>query len=150
MADSDSSGTDQRFLKAVRDQAEARKDMDFQGFMAYFAPEALAQLRDTLAGQSGRRPRLPRPGDIERYEVLEAETEADTGVSTVCYSGYGSFVLKQRWQRLEAGWRVTAMERPPELVTGPSLMQRLKRLPDSFSPVRASRPPGRGPGMMGR
>jgi hypothetical protein len=149
MAEEEFDGVDRRFLAAVRDQAAARKEMDFQGFLGYFDGAALARLRGTMEGLAGRRARIPRPGDIERFELLAATSDGDEGHSEVRYSGYGSFVLKQDWKRTEAGWRVTGMERPDDLATGPSLLQRLKRLPNSFSPVRMSRPPGRGPGMMG-
>jgi hypothetical protein len=137
---------DSRFLAAVRNQAEARMEMDFQGFLGYFLPEAMAQMRATMGAQGGR-PQLPRPGEIERFELMEVRSDGDEGRSAVRYSGYGSFVLKQEWKRTEAGWRVTNMDRPKELATGPSLLQRLKRLPDNFASVRMSRPPGGGPGM---
>lgn len=139
---------DRRFLAAVRDQAEARMEMDFQGFLAYFLPEAMAEMRSSMGLQAGRPARLPRPGTIERFEVVEATSDSDRGRSTIRYSGYGSFVLKQEWVRTESGWRVAKMERPPEMVTRPSIIQRLKQLPQLFSTVRMSRPPGGG--MMGR
>lgn len=147
MTNADSPNADSRFLAAVRNQAEARMEMDFQGFLGYFLPEAMAQMRATMGAQAGRRPQLPRPGEIERFEIVEAVSDADQGRSVVRYSGYGSFVLKQEWKRTEAGWRVTNMERPKEMATGPSLVQRLKRIPDNFASVRMSRPPGGGPGM---
>jgi hypothetical protein len=131
-------------------QAEARMELDFGAFSATSCPEAMARMRETMGLQAGRRPQLPRPGEIERIEILEATNDGDQGHNAVRYIGYGSFVLKQEWSRTEAGWRVTNMERPKELATAPSLLQRLKRLPDNFASVRMSRPPGGGPGMTGR
>ncbi len=150
MPDVDPPNADTRFLAAVRSQAEARMEMDFQGFLGYFLPEAMAQMRATMGAQAGRRPALPRPGEIERFEILEAASEGEAGHSAVRYSGYGSFVLKQEWRRTEQGWRVTSMERPAALATPPSFLQRLKRIPNYFATPRMSRPPGGGPGMMGR
>ncbi|HXH23300.1 MAG TPA: hypothetical protein VNN10_14850 [Dehalococcoidia bacterium] len=141
---------EQRFLAAVRDHAEARKEMDFQGFLAYIHPEAAAQMRQMLGGGQPGRMRLPRPDDIVSFEVLEAKCEGDTGQSLVRFTGYGSFALKESWRLTEAGWRVVAIERPPEMVKPPSLIQRIKRIPNAFATVRMSRPPGAGPGMMGR
>jgi hypothetical protein len=138
---------DERFMLAVKDQAEARKDMDFQGFLAYIDPAAAGQMRQQLGAQQGRA-RMPRPDDIVSYEILEATCEGETGKSVVRYSGYGSFALKQGWRLTEAGWRVTSFERPPEMVVAPSLLQRLKRIPNPLSTVKMSRPPGGG--MMRR
>lgn len=137
---------DPRFPATVRSQAEARKELDFQGFLEYFLPEALAQMRATMSGQG--RPQLPRPGEIEGFEILEARSDGDTGRSVIRYSGYGSFVLEQDWRRTEQGWRVTNMARPQDKVVPPRLMQRIKRLPSFLSTTRMSRPPGGG--MMRR
>jgi hypothetical protein len=135
---------EQRFHAAVKDQAEARKEMDFQGFLAYIDPAAAGQMRQQMGGLQQGRARLPRPDDIVDFEVIEATCDGQTGQSLVRYSGYGSFALRQGWRLTEAGWRVTSFERPPEMVTRPSLLQRLKRIPNPMSTVKMSRPPGGG------
>ena len=128
---------DERFLAVVKGQAEARVEMDMQTFIGFFLPEAM----ETIGGQvrGGRGPMIR----AERFDVLEAESEGDTGHSVVKYSGAGSFVLKQDWRRVNEAWRVVGFERPPELVVGPTLLQRIKAFPQRFRTVRmASRPPG--------
>jgi hypothetical protein len=140
---------DEKFLAVVRSQAEARVELDFATFAGYFLPEAVAGIRAAMGtGRSGA-PRPPQLGGarIDRFEVLEAESDGETGRSTVRYSGEGSFVLKQGWRRVNDAWRVVSIERPPELVIGPTLLQRIKALPRSFATPRMSRPPG---GMMRR
>lgn len=141
MSEADTASAERRFHAAVKGQAEARAESDIQGYLGYCLPEAMAQLRSQM-GQAGGRPNLSALGLIEGFEVLEATTDGETGASSVRYSGYGSFVLKQEWKRTEAGWRVSKIERPPELATGPSLLQRIQRIPNFFSSVRMSRPPG--------
>ena len=130
---------DERFLAVVKGQAEARVEMDMQTFIGFFLPEAMEQIGGQVRGRG--QPIIA----AKQFEVLEAESEGDTGHSVVKYSGAGSFVLKQGWRRVNEAWRVVDFERPPELVVGPTLLQRIKAFPQRFRTVRmASRPPGGG------
>ncbi len=130
--------TDDRFLSVVRAQAQARVELDLQTFIGYLLPEAIEAYGGQLRGDRRQAPIIAK-----EYAVLEAENDENVGSSTVRYSGAGSFVLRQKWQRVSEAWRVTSLERPPELVVGPTFFQRLQRLPQMFrTPRMASRPPG--------
>ena len=130
---------DERFLAVVKGQAEARVEMDMQTFIGFFLPEAMEQIGGQVRGRG--QPIIA----AKQFEVLEAESEGDTGHSVVKYTGAGSFVLKQEWRRVNEAWRVVGFERPPELVVGPTLLQRIQAFPQRFRTVRmASRPPGGG------
>ena len=144
MAEATSNEAERKFMAAVRNQAEARMEMDLQSFAGYLAPEAMAQMRDQMGAQGRQRIAIPRPGAIARIEILEAECDGETGRSTVLYSGHGAFALRQQWKRTDAGWRVTSLERPPEYIKSPSLFQRLRSIPNPLSTVRMTRPPGGG------
>lgn len=143
---------DERFLMMVRGQAEARVDLDMQTFLSYFAPEGLEDLRREMADsqpqlRGGRMALALMP---RQFEILEAETDGDTGRSVVQFKGAGSYVLKQEWRKIEGSWRVVKFERPKELVKKPSVLQRANAFLQQFAPVRATRPPGGFGGMGGR
>jgi hypothetical protein len=63
--------------------------------------------------------RVAGGGPARSFELLGADVEGDEGESSVRYigpSGAGSYVLKQKWRRVDEAWRVTAMERPADMV----------------------------------
>lgn len=144
--------TDEKFLLMVRGQAESRVEFDMQTFVSYFAPEGLEDLRKQMATAGAPQMRggrmalalMPR-----EFEILEAETDGDTGRSTVQFKGGGSYVLKQEWRKIDGSWRIVKFERPPELVKGPTVLQRANAFLQQFAPVKATRPPGGFGGMGG-
>jgi hypothetical protein len=98
---------DDRFTKVVRGQADARVDGDNLTFMGYVLPNT----------------RVAGGGPARSYELIEAKVDGDEGMSAVRYigpSGAGSYVLKQKWRRVDEAWRVVSMERPADMVESPS------------------------------
>jgi hypothetical protein len=141
--------TDQRFLAAVRGQAEARAELDLQTFMGYFVPEAIEAMRGAMSG--GGRRQTPVP--VRSFEVLEAEADGESGRSAarrVGPPGGGSYVLKQQWRRVNESWRVAGIEKPAELVVAAGLLFRAKTFVTSLfrGPPRSGMRPGMG--MRGR
>jgi hypothetical protein len=145
--------TDEKFLVMVRGQAESRVEFDMQTFMSYFAPEGLEDLRKQMEAGGGAPVRGGRAALAlmpREFEIVEAETDGDTGRSMVRFKGAGSYVLKQEWRQIDGSWRVVKFERPPELVKKPTFFNRLNAFLQQFAPVSMSRPPGGFGGAGGR
>jgi hypothetical protein len=123
---------DDRFTHVVEAQASARVDGDSLTFAGYALPNT----------------RVPG-GPAQSFEVLEAKSYGDEGTSLVRYvggKGAGSYVLRQKWQRIDESWRVISFERPAEMVESPSGLHKafgfFKKI-YSFGPNPGSRGGGR-------
>jgi len=88
-------------------------------------PQALLQLR-------GGAPFRPRS-----FDLLSLEERDASGTSAVMYRGAGRFVLRQRWERRNGGWKAVEASIPPETVRLP-LWRRI------FSRARDRSPRERG------
>ena len=106
---------DESLRSAVERQAEAHVRGDTPAFASFMTPGALLQLRE-----NGH----PHP---RRFDVVAIEEGDGVGESAVRYSGNGSYVLRQRWERRDGAWKSIAAERPSSEVRMP-LWQRILRL----------------------
>jgi hypothetical protein len=134
--------TDEKFLLMVKGQAEARVEMDMQTFMSYFAPEGMEDLRQYMSKANIPTGRAALALMPREFEILEAESNSDNGQSAVRFKGGGSYVLKQEWRKIDDKWRVVKFERPKELETKPTPLQRMNAFLQQFAPVKMTRPPG--------
>jgi hypothetical protein len=100
---------------AVERQAEAHVSGDAAAFASFMTPAALLQLRENGHAH-------PR-----RFEVVTIDERDGIGESVVRYSGRGSYVLRQRWERRDGAWKTIDAARPASEVRAP-LWRRLLRL----------------------
>lgn len=106
---------DESLRSVVERQAEAHVRGDAAAFASFMTPAALLQLREN--GQVHPR----------RFEIVAVEERDGAGESAVRYSGAGSYVLRQRWERRDSGWKAIDAERPASEVRAP-LWRRILRL----------------------
>ena len=105
---------DESLRSVVERQALAHVRGDAAAFASFMTPAALLQLRENAH---------PHP---RRFDIVTIEERDGVGESAVRYSGRGSYVLRQRWERRDATWKSIDAERPASEVTMP-LWQRVLR-----------------------
>jgi hypothetical protein len=87
----------------VNDQAQARVEMNIQGYAKYLTPEAIDTLRASFPGI---------PPRVNRFEIDAAtENGGDYTVDIRYFSRDDSFVVRSRWHSAGAGWMVVRAER---------------------------------------
>ncbi len=87
----------------VRDQADARLNMDIRGYARYLTPDAIDALRASFPGI---------PPRVSRYELsLEDVRGTDHVVDVRYYMRHESFVVRSRWRKGDDGWMVVHAER---------------------------------------
>jgi hypothetical protein len=106
---------DESLRSAVQRQAEAHVRGDAAAFASFMTPGALLRLWENGHGH-------PR-----RFDVVAVEEGDGIGESAVRYSGRGSYVLRQRWERRDGAWKSIDAERPSSEVKMP-MWQRVLRL----------------------
>jgi hypothetical protein len=90
-------------LQVVNDQAQARVEMNIQGYAKYLTPEALDTLRASFPGI---------PPRVNRFEIDAAtESGGDYTVNIRYFSRDESFVVRSRWHSAGEGWAVMRAER---------------------------------------
>ena len=88
---------------AVRAQAEARMQMNVQGYAKYLTPEAVDSLRASFPGI---------PPRVARFEIAQQDTiGADHVVDVRYFMRHDSFVVRSRWRQEKDGWMVVHAER---------------------------------------
>jgi hypothetical protein len=112
-------GLGETLREAVEAQAEAHVRGDDAAFASYMTPQALLQLR----GNGHVRPR--------RFDVLGLEEREGIGESAVRYGGSGSYVLRQRWERREGGWKTIEAQRPAAEIKLPFWRRLFRRADDA-------------------
>ena len=87
---------------SVEDQAQARVEMNIQGYAKYLTPEATDSLRASSKGM---------PPRVNRFEVDAVESGGDNFTIDVRYFQRDeSFVVRSRWQRRDDAWMVVRAE----------------------------------------
>jgi len=89
--------------QAITDQAQARIEMNIQGYAKYLTPEAIDTLRSSFPGIP------PRVNRFEVDAVSGSGSEFTVGVRY--YSRDDSFVVRSRWRKQGEGWLVVHAER---------------------------------------
>jgi hypothetical protein len=105
--------------QAITDQAQARVEMNIQGYAKFLTPEAIGTLRSSFPGI------LPR---VNRFEVdaVDGGGGGDYSVGVRYFSRDDSFVVRSRWRKQGEGWLVVHAERLwAEGDKRPSLISRL-------------------------
>ncbi len=93
----------EELLAAVKDQAQARLQMDIQGVAKYLTPEAIDSLRASVPGL---------PPRVSDFDIAGRQPRGDDFVFEIRYSARDqSFIVRSRWRKLEEGWRVVHAER---------------------------------------
>jgi hypothetical protein len=92
----------------VEAQAAAHVSGDAARFASYMTPAAVLELGRTAEPARGITPR--------RYDVISVDDGGESGTSEVRFSGGGSYVVRETWQRGADGWKALSAERPPESI----------------------------------
>lgn len=88
---------------AVRAQAEARMEMNVQGYAKYLTPEAVDTLRASFPGV---------PPRVARFEIHPGDAiGADHLVDVRYFTRTDSFIVRSRWHKEKEGWMVLHAER---------------------------------------
>ncbi len=88
---------------AVREQADARLEMNIAVYAKFLTPEAVDSLRASFPGIQPR---------VARYQYELYERRGDDYIVDVRYfARHDSFVVRSRWRRESACWRVVHSER---------------------------------------
>lgn len=103
--------SEQDLRAAVEHQARAHVAGDAAGFASWMAPGAVVELGRTAEQARGIRPR--------RFRVINVSAHGAGGSSEVRYAGVGSYVIEQRWELNDGGWKAVSAERPPESIRPP-------------------------------
>jgi hypothetical protein len=89
--------------QAITDQAQARVEMNIQGYGKFLTPEAIDTLRSSFPGI---------PPRVNRFEIDVAESSGSDYSVDVRYSSRDdSFVVRSRWRQQCEGWLVVHAER---------------------------------------
>ncbi len=89
--------------QAITDQAQARVEMNIQGYAKFLTPEAIDSLRSSFPGI---------PPRVNRYEIDAVEGGGgDYSVDVRYFSRDDSFVVRSRWRKQGHGWLVVDAER---------------------------------------
>jgi hypothetical protein len=99
---------DDELRATVEAQAAAHIGGDAARFASYMTPAAVLELGRTADATRGIRPR--------RYRVISIAGNGEGATSEVLFSGGGSYIVRQTWQRGGAGWRALSAERPAERI----------------------------------
>jgi hypothetical protein len=104
--------------QAITDQAQARVDMNIQGYAKLLTPEAIDSLRSSFRGI---------PPRVNRHEIDAVEGGvSEYSVDVRYFSRDDSFVVRSRWRKRGEGWLVVHAERLwAEGDKRPSLISRL-------------------------
>ena len=103
--------SEQELRVAVEQQARAHVAGDAAGFASWMAPGALVELGRTAEHARGIRPR--------RFSIVSVIADGDGGSSEVRYEGGGSYVIEQRWELNDGGWKAVSAERPAASIRQP-------------------------------
>ena len=87
----------------VKAQAQARVEMNIQGYAKYLTPEAIDSLRASFPGVP------PRVREFEIGNV--AESGGDYTVDVVYAQRGDRFVVRSKWRKQDSGWMVAHAER---------------------------------------
>jgi hypothetical protein len=88
---------------AVNDQAQARVEMNVQGFAKYLTPQAIDSLRASFPGV---------PPRVSRYEIGETSGGGSEYEVRVRYFVRDDpFVVRSEWKKDGEGWMVAFAER---------------------------------------
>jgi hypothetical protein len=89
--------------QAISDQAQARIEMNIQGYAKFLTPEAIDSLRSSFPGI---------PPRVNRYEIDAIEGGVSEYSADIRYfSRDDSFVVRSRWRKQGADWQVVHAER---------------------------------------
>ena len=89
--------------EAITDQAQARVEMNIQGYAKFLTPEAIDSLRSSFPGI---------PPRVNRHEIDASEGGgSDYSVDVRYFSRDDSFVVRSRWRKQGEGWLVVHAER---------------------------------------
>jgi hypothetical protein len=89
--------------QAITEQAEARVEMNIQGYAKSLTPEAIDSLRSSFPGI---------PPRVNRHEIDAAEGGgSEYAVDVRYFSRDESFVVRSRWRKQGEGWLVVHAER---------------------------------------
>jgi hypothetical protein len=95
--------TPQDLLDSVNDQAQARVEMNVQGYSKYLTPAAIDSLRASFPGI---------PPRVNRYEIASQAEEGSAHVIEIRYfSRDEAFVVRSRWGKEGDDWKVLHAER---------------------------------------
>ena len=89
--------------EAVKAQAQARVEMNIQGYAKYLTPEAVDSLRASFPGIP------PRVREFEIGNV--AESGGDYMVDIVYAQRGDRFVVRSKWRKQDGAWLVAHAER---------------------------------------
>jgi hypothetical protein len=118
---------DEDLRAAIEEQARAHVARDTARFASYMSSGALVELGRELAHARGIRPR--------RFEVTDVSAGDGGATSEVRYTGGGSYVLRERWERGDEGWKATGATCPRESIRRPwwrrlPILSRTEPVPD--------------------
>jgi hypothetical protein len=107
--------------QAITDQAQARVEMNLQGYAKFLTPEAIDSLRSSFPGI---------PPRVNRHEIDAVEGGgSEYSVDVRYFSRDDSFVVRSRWRKRGDDWLVVHAERLwAEGDKRPSLISRLAAL----------------------
>jgi hypothetical protein len=89
--------------QAITDQAQARVEMNIQGYAKLLTPEAIDSLRSSFPGI---------PPRVNRHEIDAVEGGgSEYSVDVRYFSRDDSFVVRSRWLKQGEGWLVVHAER---------------------------------------
>jgi len=89
--------------QAITDQAQARVEMNIQGYAKLLTPEAIDSLRSSFPGI---------PPRVNRHEIDAVEGGgSEYAVDVRYFSRDDSFVVRSRWRKRGEGWLVVHAER---------------------------------------
>ncbi len=89
--------------QAITDQAQARVEMDIQGYAKFLTPEAIDSLRSSFPGI---------PPRVNRHEIDAIEDGgSEYSVDVRYFSRDDSFVVRSRWRKRGEDWLVVYAER---------------------------------------
>jgi hypothetical protein len=88
---------------SVNDQAQARMDMNIQGYAKYLTPEAIDSLRASFPGI---------PPRVSRYDIATVnESGGDFTVDVQYFERDVPFVVRSKWRKTGDAWMVIHAER---------------------------------------
>jgi hypothetical protein len=96
---------------AVEAQAAAHVARDQARFASHMTPGALVELGRELALARGIR--------VRRFHVHDITEDGTSGASEVRFEGSGFYLLIERWERGNSGWRVVSARCPADAIRRP-------------------------------